>query len=1081
MKFNKISVRRRGSLFVISASAITFFLLFAFIYKPLASLAEDEKIADQPASEGRAITPAGELLTDATTGKPAIGALTMDFVRSPDTSGADGRGRYLLAINSGFGVQFDAESNRAEQSIAVIDLNAKPAPQVVQNVYFPSPQSVNFGVRFQSAPDSDGNFRLFAAGGFENKVWIFNFTPNQPKPITPASDGKDAKGENTKITAPFIDVSGLATNAPSPNYNGNTAAVYPTGIALSPDGETLFTANNLGDTLGIVGDLRDQRKLSRISLVRPGSKQFVYPYDVEILPAADGKNASKAYVSLWGDGSIAVVDLKNQNKVSHITVDRHPTAMILNQAKTKLFVVNSNADSVSIIDTANDKLLERINLKLAETEKIGASPEGLALSANEKTLYVANAHANAVAVVALEADSEAEAREAEFKIENSKFKVENKESEDDDEAKKNENEEKDKNEVNPKSEIQNLKSKVLGFIPTGQYASAVAVVGDNLFVANGKGTGVENSSMAVNNSGRVPNAPNREFPSTERRQGGQYSVSIVAGNISLISIPGERKLFTYTNDVMRNNNLIGAKKTALFKGASPIKHIIYIIRENRTYDQVFGDLEKSGDGAKADGDAGLAIFGAGETAKSPSGKAQNITPNVRALALRFGLLDRFFVNAEASPDGHNWSTAAFSNDYIDKAFRWNYSGRGRTYDFEGFNRLPSYNPPSNQPPVSLPPVFDLPATENDVADYLKKYIPYTNGARDVGEPETLYLWDAARAANLTYRNYGEYVATVSAADLKEVNTRRPKKYPDISPTLKAVPTKKSLENHFSPTVRNFDQDTPDSFTTDSYRHAVESNGAIDPAITTDNKTEKFRGASRFGDWRKEFRGYVENLKNGKVDTLPNLSIIRFSNDHTAGLRRGVPTPQFYVAENDYAVGKLVEEVSNSPYWKDTAIFIVEDDAQNGPDHVDAHRSPALVISAYNRKGVLMHDFHNTVSLIRTMEILLGIEPMNLLDATSAPIDIFQTEADLTPFKAVLPNVALDNLYPPERTSATMRSFMKLTAEQDLAHQDMADPQALNEIIWFSVRGKKEKMPQARSFPAFDLMTAGIIKDDDDEE
>ncbi|MEO8073187.1 MAG: bifunctional YncE family protein/alkaline phosphatase family protein [Acidobacteriota bacterium] len=1050
MRFNQISASRRGSLLIVTGFALLFFLLIVFIYKPFKSLAEDEKIANQPASEGRVITPAGELLMDATTGKPAVGALTMDFVRSPDTFGADRKGRYLLAINSGFGVQFDAESNRAEQSIAVIDLNAKPAPQVVQNVYFPSPQSVNFGVRFHSAPDNDGNFRLFVAGGYENKVWIFKFSPNQSEPITPASAGKDAKGEVTKITAPFIDVSGLAMNAPSPNYNGNTAAVYPTGIALSPDGETLYTANNLGDTLGIISDLRDARKLERVSLNRPNSKQFVYPYDVEILPADDGKKASKAYVSLWGDGSIAVVNLTSQNKVSHISVDRHPTAMILNQAKTKLFVVNSNADSVSVIDTKTDKLLERISLKLSETEKIGASPEGLALSEDEKTLYIANAHANAVAVVALGAAS------PESKVQSPK------------------SEEKDE-----KAEIEN-QSKLLGFIPTGQYASAIAVIGDKLFVANGKGTGVENSSMTVNNSGRVPNAPNKEFPQTEKRQGGEYSVAIVAANISLISVPKERELFYYTQSVMQNNNLIGAKKTALFKGASPIKHVIYIIRENRTYDQVFGDLEKSGDGSKADGDADLAIFGAGETAKSPTGKPQNITPNVRALALRFGLLDRFFVNAEASPDGHNWSTAAFSNDYVDKAFRWNYSGRGRTYDFEGFNRLPSFNPPANQPPVSLPPVFDLPATENDIADYLKKYIPYTNGARDVGEPETLYLWDAARRANLSYRNYGEYVATVSEADLKEVNTHRAKKYPDISPTLKAVPTKKSLENHFSPTVRNFDQDTPDSFTTDSYRAAAESNGTSDPTITPDNKNEKLRGASRFGDWQKEFRGYVENLKNGRGDQLPNLSIIRFSNDHTAGLRQGVPTPQFYVAENDYAVGKLVEEVSGSPFWKNTAIFIVEDDAQNGPDHVDAHRSPALVISAYNRKGVLMHDFHNTVSLIRTMEILLGIEPMNLLDATSAPIDVFQAEADLTPFKAVLPTVALDNLFPPERTTAAMRFFMKLTAEQDLKHQDMADPQELNEIIWFSVRGNKEKMPQAQRLPAFDLMTAGLIQDDDDD-
>lgn len=1004
------------------------------------SLADDRQTGDEPGSEGRKITPAGELVFDRTTNRAAAGSLPVDFVRSPDTLAADGKGRYLLAVNSGFGIQFDAKSNRAEQSIAVIDLNAEPAPQVIQNVYFPSPQSVNVGVRFHSVPDADGSFRLFVSGGYENKVWIFKFSPNEAKPISPASDGKDEKGETTKITAPFIDVSAFATNAPSPNYNDNTAAVYPTGIALSPDGETIFTANNLGDTLGIVSDLRDTRAISRISLQRPGSKQFVYPYDVEVLPAADGKSAAKAYISLWGDGSIGVVDLANKNKLSHITVDRHPTAMILNRAKTRLFVVNSNADSVSVIDTRNDKLLERINLKLAENEPIGASPEGLALSEDEKTLFVANAHANAVAVVSLASSSSS---------------------------------------VTSKTDSPN--SKLLGFIPTGQYASAIAAVGETLFVGNGKGTGVENSSLVINDSGRAPNAPNQNFPPTERRQGGQYSVSLVVGSISHLTIPKERQLYDYTQAVMRNNNLVGTRQTRLFKNVSPIRHVIYIIRENRTYDQIFGDVEKAGDGSAADGSAKLAIFGAGEAAKSPTGKTQNITPNVRALAMRFGLLDRFFVNAEASPDGHNWSTAAFSNDFIDKAFRWNYSGRGRTYDYEGFNRLPSYSPPANQPPVSLPPVFNLPATPADVAAYLKKYVPYLNGGRDIGEPETLYLWDAAQRAGLSYRNYGEYVATVSEADVREVNTRRPKKYPDLTPTVSAFATKKSIEDHFSSTVRNFDQDTPDSLTTDSYKAAREANGAFDPLISLDSADARFRGSSRFGEWQKEFRTYVADLNAGRGDNLPNLSILRLSNDHTAGLRQNVPTPQFYVAENDYAVGRLVEEVSGSPYWKNTAIFIVEDDAQDGPDHVDAHRSPALVISAYNRKGALIHDFHNTVSLIRTMEILLGISPMNLLDSTAVPIDIFQDEADLKPYKAVLPEVALDNLYPPAKVSAAMRDYMKLTAAQDLKHQDMADPAALNKIIWFSVRGESEPVPSAIRLPAFDLMTAGLIEKEDDEE
>jgi hypothetical protein len=197
-----------------------------------------------------------------------------------------------------------------------------------------------------------------------------------------------------------------------------------------------------------------------------------------------------------------------------------------------------------------------------------------------------------------------------------------------------------------------------------------------------------------------------------------------------------------------------------------------------------------------------------------------------------------------------------------------------------------------------------------------------------------------------------------------------------------------------------------------------------------------------------------------------------SNDHTDGIAARKPTPQFYVADNDYGIGLLVEAVSNSPYWKDTAIVVVEDDAQDGPDHIDAHRSVALLISAYNRPGALIHEFHNTVSLIRTIELLLGIEPMNQLDATATPINIFRAEPDLKPYKALLPNVALDNLITPPARDAATAYWMRRTEEQDLAHADMADAEVLNQIIWFSVRGNTP-IPKINSLPAFDAMRLGL--------
>ncbi len=1020
-------IRLRSASAALLASLFCSVIIGVFFSVLLRSSASQEiKIVNQPASQGRPLTPAGTLLLDATTRLPAVAPLTVDFVRSPDKHGPDGKGRYLIAVNSGFGLQFNAETNRGQQSLAVVDLNAKPAPVVIQNVFFPTPQSANVGVAFSAKAEQDGGYLLYVSGGVENKIWVFRFIPGAGAPITPGSPGP-----NTRVGAPFIEINGFATQAPTPRYNENFAPVYPTGLALSPDGETLYIANNLGDSLGIIRNVRGLRELVRVDLRRDNPLQPIYPYGVAVLPSPDGKVA-KVYVSCWNDASLAVIEPNSSNNlekpIRRIAVDRHPTAMIFNTAKTRLYVVNSNADSVSVIDTAADREIERINVRLAEKAQPGSSPESLALSADEKTLFVANAHSNAVAVVALAQRGEE-------------------------------------------------KSKLNGFIPTGQYPAAVAVVGQDLYVGNGKGTGVENSSVVVNNSGRAPNAPNDRFPAVRGRgQGGQYSGSLISGNLSLIDIPDERRLYSFTQQVMRNNGLIGEVKSRLFAGANPIKHVIYIIKENRTYDQVLGDVGQAGDGSRADGDPTLAIFSAGETARSPNGAAQNISPNHRSLAQRFGLLDRFFVNSEASADGHNWSTAAFSTDYVDKAYRWEYSGRGRTYDYEGFNRLPNLEPIDG-----LPSFFPRQMTADEVITFQKRFAPDINGARDVAEPETLYLWDAAKRAGLRYRLYGEFVPTLSEADLNAINANRPKSYPDLTPTVRAFATKRSLEGHFSPTFRNFDQNTPDSMTTDSYRAYKESQGRIDPVILSNHADERFRGYSRLGDWLDEFRGYVADLEAGRPDRLPQLTIMRLPNNHTDGMRAGRPTPQFFVAENDYAIGKLVEAVSRSPYWRDTAIFVLEDDSQNGPDHVDMHRSPAFVISAYNRPGGLIHEFHNTVSLIRTIELLLGLPPMNQLDAAAAPIDIFRDEADLRPYQAIMPEVELDNLIVAPARDARTSYWMKRTQEQNLAKPDQADADTLNRIIWFSVRGDTYPEHRIAQLPAFNLMLVGLRQEDDEDE
>ena len=1002
---------------------------------------------DEPASEGRRITPAGSLVIDATTRQPAVGALPVDFVRSPDNAGRDGGGRYLIAINSGFGLQFNGAGNRSQQSLSVIDLNASPAPVVTQNIYFPSPQSANVGLVFSPKADTDGSYALYVAGGFENKIWIFRFQAGSQTPITPTSAGPE-----TTVTAPFIDVSGFASAAPSPRYNKDHAPVYPTGLAISPDGQTLFVANNLGDSLGIISELRGERKLNRVELRHFSNPEaFIYPYAVVASQGVEVQRATSsvtntshltAYVSCWSDASVAVVHTDNlSSPVSYIAVGRHPTAMLMNAKRTRLFVVNSNADSVSVVNTTTNKEIERINVRLSEGALPGNSPESLALKGN--ILYVANAHSNSIAVIQL---SEASAG-------------------------------RDNSAADPERpqvirEKQAERSLVRGFIPTGQYPSALAIAGQTIFVGNGKGTGMENSSVVVNNSGRAPNTPNDRFPvgSNMREQGGEYSVALVTGNISAVAIPDDPHLAQYTQQVMRNNKLLGPAQARLFPGSSPIKHVIYLIKENRTYDQVFGDIAQAGNGRTADGDPRLAIFGAGEAAQRPDGTAQAITPNQHALALRFGLFDRFFANSEASPDGHSWSTAAFSSDYVDKAYRWEYGKRGRGYDYEGFNRLPDYDPMKG-----VPSMFPATVTTADVVSFMQRFIPYRNGSRDVAEPETLYLWDAAARAGLTYRNYGEFIGTLSAADVAAIAANRAKPYPDISPNVSAIPTKKTLEGHHSNAYRNFDLDTPDAMTIDSYRSAKAAGKNVTAFINTSRTDPALRGASRVGAWLDEFRGFVADREAGKPDRLPNLSILRVPNDHTDGIKAARPTPQFFVADNDYAVGLLAEAVSHSPYWKDTAIFVVEDDAQDGPDHVDAHRTVALVISAYNSQGLLIHEFHNTVSLIRTIELLLGIAPMNQLDGTAAAMDIFSSEPDLRPYEAQLPNVAVDNLFTPRARDAATAYWMKRSAEQNMSHADMADPATLNRIIWFSVRGD-DAMPAISRLPAFDVMRLGLSEE-----
>jgi hypothetical protein len=480
--------------------------------------------------------------------------------------------------------------------------------------------------------------------------------------------------------------------------------------------------------------------------------------------------------------------------------------------------------------------------------------------------------------------------------------------------------------------------KLIGRVPTEWYPTALLRVGDDLVVANGKG------------AGSAPN-PTRAQPD---KRGPQFSRDYTLGQI-------EGSVMTFAANAPPEQLAAWSKRVTAANGWNvartkpkypPFKHVIYVIKENRTYDQMFGDLKEG------DGDPSLLYFDA------------SVTPNHRALAERFGLYDRFFVNAEVSAQGHDWSTAAYSGDYVEKTMPSEYSGRGRTYDYEGFNR------------------------EQIVDD-----------EDDVNAPSTGYLWDAALRKGIWLRDYGEYV--VRGEEVGRGNKR--------------VPTKRAIAANANLDFEPFNLDVKDQVRADV--------------------------------WLREFDRYV---KKGK---MPALEIVRLPNDHTIGGGPGKLSPRAMVADNDLALGRMVEAVTQSLFWRDTVFFVLEDDAQNGPDHVDSHRSVLMVISPYNRAGVV-HRFVNTTDVLATIEEILGLETLSQFDHFGRPLrDVFGAEADLRPFAAITPKQSLDEKNPPNDAAA------KQSAKLDFSRPDAVDDELLNLILWRAIKGEGVPYPGATRAPS----------------
>ncbi|MDO7846976.1 alkaline phosphatase family protein [Hymenobacter sp. M29] len=690
------------------------------------------------------------------------------------------------------------------------------------------------------------------------------------------------------------------------------------GLAFAPDGRTLYASGGqhnrihtfrvegqklLADSALVLGQKWPKQKIGVTGLAVDGRRQqlyavtrednSLYTFDLKTrrilrtlrLPAEAyavllSPDGARLYISLWGGHAVAVYDVETEQLMPSIPVESHPNDLALTRDGRRLFVANANSNSVSVIDTRAGRVTETLNTALFPASPAGSTPDGVALSADDSQLFIANADNNCVAVF--------DVRDA-------------------------------------------AASRPLGFVPTGWYPTAVRVAGAQLLVLSGKG-----STSRPN-----PNGPNPVRDEGEKGDG--YIGGLLHGALSRLPVPDEMALAAYSTQVYANTPFNKNREAAPDVPAgnpvpqrvgesSPIKHVFYIIKENRTYDQVLGDLPAG------NGDVSLCLF------------PEKVTPNHHALTREFVLLDNFYVDAEVSADGHNWSTAAYATDFVEKTWPSNYSGRGGDYDFEG-------------------------------------------SKGEVAEPQDGFLWDYCLRAGRTFRSYGEFV-------------------------FQGKPTKPAIAANYCKEYAGFNL--------------------------------KVKDVDREKVWEKDFDRLVA------AGQLPNLSIIRLPNDHTYGARKGELSPLSYAADNDLALGRLIEHLSNSPVWKESVVMIVEDDAQNGPDHIDAHRSTAYLIGPYIRRNAVVHTAYTTSGMLRTLELILGLPPMSQYDAAALPL-----WACFTPKPNFRPYTLRPATTPQDVRNTAFNAPARRSLKFDMSREDAAPDLAFNENIWQAIRGEKSQMPAPR--------------------
>jgi YVTN family beta-propeller protein len=695
---------------------------------------------------------------------------------------------------------------------------------------------------------------------------------------------------------------GNAIKLPPPSIGGDAV---PGGLTLNEHQNKIYVTLSRNNTLAVV-NLAD----TTVKEIPVG----IAPYEVVL--ASD----SKAYVSNWGgrkprkgestyntsgsqvlvdpktgianNGTVSVVDLAADVQLKSIEVGLHPSGMALNPDRTRLFVACANSDIVTVIDTGTDEVIENIVIHLDKDLPFGSAPNALTTSADGKYLYVANGTDNAICVVQI-----------------------------------------------------STPNQIVGYIPTGWYPASVILddEANYLFAANLKGIGSRN--QLTNRAG--------------------YNSHDHMGTVSIIPLPEEQKLAEMTKIVLENNTyvkkLVARKSGSKFKSKVPVpqlptqvshfKHLVYIIKENRTYDQVFGDMPQG------NGDIELVHFG------------RDVTPNHHKLAETFILLDNFYCSGILSADGHQWTDEAYVTDYIEKFF----------------------------------------------GDFTRSY-PY-DGDDALAYASTGFIWDNVLSHGLTFRDYGEFVDTV----IEPANATFTDIYQDFLAgtskiKLRVKANLEQLKPYLCPTFVGFTNKIPDVY--------------------------------RAAEFIKELRAFEKN------NNFPNFIIMLLPNDHTSGTRPGRPTPRAAVADNDLALGQIVEAISHSKFWNETCIFVTEDDPQAGLDHVDGHRTVALVISPYTKRSDVISTYYSQINMVRTIENILGIPPMNQFDLAAEPMaDCFTDTPNFAPYEALPSNINLDELNPLlESLKGEALHWAKMSLEQDLDDVDRIDEDTFNRIIWHSVKG-----------------------------